>query len=135
MKQVTQEWLNFALTDLKNCEKILDDEFLTNIVAFHAQQAIEKCFKAVIEEYELGFIKTHDLIKLNDITKEYIEYKIDIDALKQINEIYIITRYPVDIGLLTDGKPSIKEAEYFYSIANEVYEKIIKELLKRIEHG
>ena len=128
MKQVTQGWFNFALTDLKNCEKILHDEFLTNIVAFHAQQAIEKCFKAVIEEYELGFIKTHDLIKLNDIIKESIEYKIDINALMQINEIYIITRYPGDIGLL-DSKPTIKEAEYFYSIANEVYEKI-KELLK-----
>lgn len=55
MKLVTKEWLDFALTDLKNCEKIVEDKFLTNIVAFHSQQAIEKCLKAVIEEYEIEF--------------------------------------------------------------------------------
>ena len=50
MKASTQEWLDFAKADLLNCERILDDEFLTSIVAFHSQQAIEKCFKAIIEE-------------------------------------------------------------------------------------
>lgn len=89
MKQISKEWLNLALTDIKSCEKILDDSFLTNIVAFHTQQAIEKSFKAVIEEYELGFIKTHDLIKLHDVIKNYIEFQIDINILKQINETLI----------------------------------------------
>jgi len=119
MKQISKEWLNLALTDIKSCEKILDDSFLTNIVAFHTQQAIEKSFKAVIEEYELGFIKTHDLIKLHDVIKNYIEFQIDINILKQINETYISARYPGDIGLLSDGKPTIKEAETFYNSANK----------------
>ena len=38
MKAITQEWINFAETDLRACEKMIDDKFLTNIVAFHSQQ-------------------------------------------------------------------------------------------------
>ena len=37
MKDTTQQWLNFAETDLRTCEKLLEDDFLTNIVAFHSQ--------------------------------------------------------------------------------------------------
>jgi len=131
MKQISKEWLNLALTDIKSCEKILDDSFLTNIVAFHTQQAIEKSFKAVIEEYELGFIKTHDLIKLHNIIKNYIDFHIDIEVLKQINETYISARYPGDIGLLSDGKPTIKEAETFFNSANKIYNKITSSLEKK----
>jgi HEPN domain-containing protein len=42
----TKEWLYFAYSDILTCERILYDEMLSNIVAFHAQQAIEKSFKA-----------------------------------------------------------------------------------------
>jgi len=41
MKASTQQWLDFAKADLLNCDRILDDEFLSAIVAFHSQQAVE----------------------------------------------------------------------------------------------
>ena len=47
------------------------------MVAFHAQQAIEKSLKAVIEEFDLGFIKTHQLERLFEIVKEHMEANID----------------------------------------------------------
>ena len=37
MKDTTQQWLNFVEADLRTCEKLLEDDFLTNIVAFHSQ--------------------------------------------------------------------------------------------------
>ena len=49
MKASTRQWLEFAQTDLRSCENNLHDEFVTNVVAFHAQQAVEKAFKALIE--------------------------------------------------------------------------------------
>lgn len=58
MKPVTHEWLIFAQKDLAGCERMRGDDFLTTIVSFHAQQAVEKSFKAIIEEFELGFIRT-----------------------------------------------------------------------------
>jgi hypothetical protein len=32
MNDTTQQWLDFAETDLRTCEKLLDDDYLTNIV-------------------------------------------------------------------------------------------------------
>ncbi len=128
MKQVTQDWLSFALTDLKSCEMIINDAFLSNVVAFHAQQTIEKAFKAVIEEHEIGFIKTHDLITLYNAIKDHIDHEPDMNMLMQINEVYLSSRYPGHLGLMADGKPTIKEAETFYKTAKDIFYSVKAEL-------
>ena len=61
MKKITNEWLDRAKEDLDTIKEIISKQYLTHRVAFHSQQAIEKCFKAVIEEFEIGFIKEHNL--------------------------------------------------------------------------
>lgn len=53
MKPITKEWLGRASDDLDAIEQLLKKEHLTNVVAFHAQQAVEKTLKAVIEELEI----------------------------------------------------------------------------------
>ena len=50
MKKITNDWLLSAESDIQIIEKIIDQKELTHQVAFHAQQAIEKSFKAIIEE-------------------------------------------------------------------------------------
>ena len=57
MKQLTREWLNAAGDDLLTIENLQYNPILTNIIAFHSQQAIEKILKAIMEEYEISFIK------------------------------------------------------------------------------
>ena len=47
MKQVTKEWLDRAQDDLYVAEEIIEIEHLTNMVAFHSQQAVEKIFKSI----------------------------------------------------------------------------------------
>lgn len=47
MKQTTQEWLIRATEDLSAAQVLLSRPDLTNMVAFHAQQTVEKAFKAV----------------------------------------------------------------------------------------
>ncbi len=42
MKSLTEEWLKAARDDLDVIERIIDDAHLAHIVAFHAQQSIEK---------------------------------------------------------------------------------------------
>ena len=49
MKEMTKEWLKAAKDDLDVIEKIIEIDHLTNMVAFHAQQAVEKSFNAVLE--------------------------------------------------------------------------------------
>ena len=61
MKLITEEWLSRAKDDLDVAKEIIELEHLTNMVAFHAQQAMEKILKAVVEEFEISFVRTHNL--------------------------------------------------------------------------
>ena len=128
MKAITKDWINFAETDLHTCKKIIDDVLLTNIVAFHAQQTIEKCFKAIIEEKGLKVPKIHNLIHLYARIENYIDFNVNIDELEKTDEIYIESRYPGDIGMLPDGKPSMQQAIALYNFANDIFQKTVKQL-------
>jgi HEPN domain-containing protein len=50
MKKQVEEWLRFAEKDILTVSEIIEIPELTNIAAFHCQQAIEKNFKAFILE-------------------------------------------------------------------------------------
>jgi len=123
MKPITQAWLDRALDDLNAIEQMVELEHLTNIVAFHAQQAIEKTLKAIIEETEIGLVKTHNLTRLYALVKPHYNLIEDIDTLEQLDAVYTESRYPDDIGLLPYGKPTIEESLYFYNFAKRFYEQ------------
>ncbi len=130
MKTITQSWLNYAEIDLETCKKLLNDEFLTNSVAFHAQQTVEKCFKAIFEENELKVLRIHNLMRLYDKINEFIDYTVDEDMLEKTDTVYTETRYPGDIGMLPEGKPSINEAKELYEFASYIFQKTKTSLMK-----
>ena len=124
MKPITQAWLDRALDDLNAIQQMVELEHLTNIVAFHAQQAIEKTLKAIIEEAEIGLVKTHNLTRLYALVKPHYNLIQDIDTLEQLDAVYTESRYPDDIGLLPYGKPTIEESLHFYNFAKRFYEQV-----------
>jgi HEPN domain-containing protein len=124
MKKQTEYWLDTAGDDLILIEEIIDNEHLTNMVAFHSQQAIEKSIKAVLEEKENHVPRIHNIITLKGKIENYVELAVDQEIFDQINELYIDSRYPTDMGLLPDGKPSKKNAEKFFSMATKIYKNI-----------
>lgn len=128
MKKITEDWLRSARMDLDNISKIIHEEHLTPVVAFHSHQAIEKYLKALMEENQIEFRKTHDLIYLHKIIKKHFDLKIDIRILRAINELYIDSRYPGEFGILPDGKPTVKDAKEFYEYAKSIFEIIISKL-------
>ena len=128
MKAITQNWLNYAKADLRNCEHIIKDEFLTNIVAFHSQQTVEKCFKAIIEESGIRLKRIHNLIKLYEIIGEHLNFTVDEYQLVILDRVYTSSRYPGDTGLLPDGKPNMQEAKEMYEFAKQIYDNTIKML-------
>lgn len=130
MKKITQEWLNSAKDDLLIITKIIDDASLTHQVAFHAQQALEKSIKSVIEEFEIDFMKTHSLETLYGKIQGCISLSIEIAIIKKLDQLYIDARYPGDIGLLPDGKPSLINALEFQQVAENTYIAIQNILLK-----
>ncbi len=59
-----KEWLKAGYADIRSLAYIIDDEFLTHIVAFHSQQAIEKTLKAILEYEEQRVPRVHKLENL-----------------------------------------------------------------------
>ena len=120
------EWLKAAYDDLESIRYIIHADHLTNIVAFHAQQTIEKSFKAILEFENTPFVKTHNLEKFYSLLEKKPE--IGMDELMLVNELYIESRYPGEMGLLPHGKPSPEDAKEFFAFAEEVFGKVCEVL-------
>ena len=123
MRKATKEWLKAALDDLLVIKQIINIEHLTHMVAFHAQQSIEKILKSLLEENEIEIPKIHKLINLRTLLSDKITIENE-DMLKQLDELYIDSRYPGDLGLLPYGKPSLEEAKEFYKFALDIFDKV-----------
>ena len=121
MKASTIQWLEFAQTDLRSCENNLNDEFVTNVVAFHAQQAVEKAFKALIEEKGIRMSRIHNLTRLYALTESLMISTINETELEMLDNVYTSSRYPGDLGLLSTGKPTLKESKTLYDISLKIY--------------
>ncbi|QEN04595.1 HEPN domain-containing protein [Thiospirochaeta perfilievii] len=126
MNKLVNEWLSFASKDLKTVVKLIDDPDLTNVVAFHIHQCIEKCFKAVICLKVEEVPRKHNLIKLYGTVRNYCKLDINMNTLEEISEVYIDTRYPSDMGLMPYGSLSIERAEDFQREAKYIYKQIEK---------
>jgi HEPN domain-containing protein len=133
MKAITREWLDRAQDDLNAAHALLNYPDLTHVAAFHAQQATEKALKAVLEEYDLGLLKTHSLTRLLEVVKSRLTLRLDQDMLDRLEAVYIEARYPSELGLLPYGKPTQKDAMEFYAFAQEAYQRVCLALQSEAE--
>ncbi len=122
-KKMALEWLKSASDDLILIEEIINNNYLTHMAAFHAQQSVEKSLKAILEYNNRKIPKKHDLILLKSQVSDFIEI-IDDDILDSLNRLYMESRYPGDLGLLPNGKPGIEDAKVFYEFAKSIYKKV-----------
>jgi len=60
--------------------------------------------------------------EIKDRIEKYIQLDIDTNIFDQINELYIDSRYPTDIGILPEGKPSTQNARDFFCFAQKLYD-------------
>jgi HEPN domain-containing protein len=131
MKPATQEWLELGQTDLHAASALCEDEALTAVVAFHCQQAVEKAFKAIIEERSLRLPKTHDLQRLLGIVQQAVHLELDGDQLDVLNQVYVSSRYPMDLGIFPSGRPSLEEARQIHAFAEQVFSEVASLLRQR----
>ena len=57
-----------------------------------------------------------------------MEAEVDHRIVQILDSLYIESRYPVDIGLLPDGKPTKKDAQKFIEFAILIYDYVKKKL-------
>lgn len=113
MKNLTANWLKAAKDDLDVIERIIKAAHLSHMVAFHAQQCLEKLFKAVIEEHDIETHKIHKLVTLYDRIEGFLGEEMDLQLLKTLDSLYIEARYPGELGLLPNGRPTQDDAKRF----------------------
>lgn len=128
MKPLTAEWLDCAAADLATVEHILDDAALTGIVAFHAQQSIEKCCKALLEESGRPVPRTHDLVRLTQLLSPNELGVLDDGLVIELSTLYIDVRYPGGFGLLPTGKPSLGDARRYADAATTFFSLVQQRL-------
>ena len=87
MKTATADWLKSARTDLYTIDVIRDKPQLTPIVAFHAQQCVEKCLKALLEEFTIEVRKTHNLLTLKNAVECKHPIDLNDDMLSLLNKL------------------------------------------------
>lgn len=123
MKVVTTDWLRSARADLETINAILDKPNLAAVVAFHAQQCVEKCLKALLEEIDIEVGKTHSLLTLKAAAERDYSIDWDEDTLSLLNKLYIDSRYPTEFGLLPNGAPSLEDARDLARFAAEAMDE------------
>ena len=128
MKPVTEAWLIRAEEDLDAIRALRGDPQLTGVVAFHAQQCVEKCLKAVAEERVGTVPRVHDLRRLWQTVSDQFPQALDIDLLRELTDIYTDSRYPGDLGLMPLGKPTEKDAARFEQFADHVHATVLSML-------
>ena len=128
MKFLTGEWIKAGYIDLKAIAYMLEDADMTTVVSFHCEQAIEKFFKALLEEKDITVPKTHDIRRLHKLIDDFDLDANELDLLLKINELYIDSRYPGELGLLPYGKPTLEDAREFYGFAEDVFERVCEVL-------
>jgi len=63
-------------------------------IGFHAQQAIEKCLKAVLSAHQIVFRKTHDLAELLDLLRDKERtLPPNADSIDTLNPFAVTLRY------------------------------------------
>jgi len=124
MKRASGQWLESGEMDLGSIEQIIQRADLTPVAAFHSQQCVEKCLKAVLEEYARRVPKEHSTLKLYGLVRDLIPLEVDRDILTDLDDLYIESRYPGELGLLPNGKPTREDAQRFHRFAQSLYEQI-----------
>ena len=97
MQQITQEWIEKAEGDFRTATRELSVQRDPNYdaVCFHSQQCAEKYLKAQLQEGEIDFGKTHNLMALLDllITRDQ-DWESLRSAVQGLSAFAVEVRYP-----------------------------------------
>ena len=96
MKDLTQQWLKKAESDMTIARRLLKDEPKeTDGICYHCQQAAEKFLKAMIQELGMTIPRIHDLNKLVELLVPSISgFSVLRRKLTRLTRFAVDYRYP-----------------------------------------
>ena len=117
-------WLEKARRNLLVATRALENpEPLTDIICFHAQQAVEKYLKAYLVWHEVGFPRTHALEDL-----ALLAAQVDQEFQELVDEVVVLTPYAVEVRYPEFEIPSLEDAEEALRTAHKVARIVLGKL-------
>lgn len=120
MQRLTAEWVEKAEEDFYSAQREYRARNRPNYSAacFFSQQCIEKYIKARLQEANIEFSKTHDLIRLLDLV-EPVEslWQVYRSTFRFITAYAVDYRYPGESSTKDDAQEAIKLCRNFRTAA------------------
>ncbi len=124
--KVVKQWLEHADEDLtlaKHAFK-LSSSRPDKLIAYHAQQCVEKYLKAFLALKKVDFPYTHNISFLLEICSKHAEWVKDLDEAETLTAYAVTARYP------GAEKVSKKDARLAVKIADKV-RSVVRKALKK----
>jgi HEPN domain-containing protein len=110
MKPLTSEWVAKAEGDFATASREIRVRKSPNYdaVCFHAQQCAEKYIKAILQEAEVPFGKTHHLITLLELVLTVDQsWELFRPQLQSLNAYSVSVRYPGELADKTMAREAL----------------------------
>ena len=130
--RISEVWRQHAADDLRSAEVLLGAK-IYSMVCFHAQQAVEKSLKAMLAASGQPIPRIHNLMRLRRLVEDAMGSALGVDeeALMFLNDVYLDSRYPTDLGILPSGSPDAGDARRAYEYALRLHDGLISILKKQ----
>jgi HEPN domain-containing protein len=116
------DWLRHARSDISLARKTGDPDTLLETLCFHAQQAVEKCFKAVLVWRGITPPATHNLKTLIERLPPDLNLPAYVIEAAALTDYAVSTRYPGAYEEVDEAeyREALQTAELVMSWAGEV---------------
>ena len=130
--RISEVWFQHAADDLRSAEVLLEAK-IYGMVCFHAQQAVEKTLKAMLAATGQPIPRIHNLVRLRRLVEDALGYTLAVDeeALRFLNDVYLDSRYPTDLGVFPSGLPDAGDARRAFEYALRLHDGLISFLKKQ----
>ena len=108
-----------AANDLIAARALLATGAAFDTVCFHAQQAVEKCLKAVLALHDIEYPRRHDMAELVELV---VPLAAEISSYK--DRILSLAPFAVEIRYDTEVVPSLENTNDAVQTATEVHELV-----------
>jgi len=110
MNVLVEEWVNKAEGDRQTAKREVNvvDSPNWDAVCFHAQQAVEKYLKALCQQENIPFTRTHDLTQLlKALLPKYPDLAPQSDNLEWLTAFAVEIRYPGESAIEGDAEKAV----------------------------
>ena len=123
MNDLLREWIEKAEGDVHTAEREFRVTRKPNYdaVCFHAQQAVEKYLKALLQNKSIPIPRSHDLVYLTKLLGDSTpQITVLSDSLNRLTAYATESRYPGEQANKKDAQESVKTMRLFRKIFRSI---------------